>query len=121
MLLYPLINQLYKDILERADKISKETKKVFSLSRVLLTLIFYFFIGIPNPENSKAVRRKEIGSIIGISRTPCCKTLRNELNKLTVDDFPEYLNQELRRRYISLVFQPQPLQIFDFLINYHIL
>jgi hypothetical protein len=113
MLLYPLVNQLYKGILEEADKISKDTKKVFSMSKILLTLIFYFIIGIPNPENSKIVRRRDVGSIIGIPRTPCCKTLRNELNKLTVDDFPEYLNQELRRRYISLEYVELGIIYFD--------
>jgi hypothetical protein len=113
MLLYPLINQLYEGIFEKADKINTSIKKVFTLPKIILTLIFYFFVGIQNPENSKAVRRKDFGAIIGISKTPCCKTLRAELSSLTLDKFPEYLNQELRRRYIRLGYVELGVIYFD--------
>ena len=83
---------MFDNILNEAKKIEQKSNKnnrlTFGLKKIILTLIFYVFTGISNPEASKSLRRKEFGVLIGESAAPCCKTLRTGLNMLTVDDFP---------------------------------
>ena len=106
MLYYPLMCEMYDNIFNEAEKAEQKSNKnnrlTFGLRKILLTLIFYVFLGISNPETSKSLRRKEFGVLIGESTAPCCKTLRTGLNMLTVDDFPSYINRELKRQYVKL-------------------
>ena len=103
MLYYPLINEMYHSIFKKAEKIKPaEGKKRFGLKQIIVTLLFYVLCGIASPEESKLVRRKEFGVLIGEPSAPCCKTLRNGLDMLITDDFPKYIMGELPRQYVKL-------------------
>jgi len=103
MLYYPLINEMYHSIFKKAEKIKPaEGKKRFGLKQIIVTLLFYVLCGIASPEESKLIRRKEFGVLIGEPSAPCCKTLRNGLNMLTLESFPKYIMGELPRQYVKL-------------------
>ena len=103
MLYYPLINEMFDNILKKAESIEKDvSKKIFGLKQIIMTLLFYVLCGITNPERSKSIRRKEFGVLIGKTASPCCKTLRAVLDMLTVEGFPEYIMGELPRQYVRL-------------------
>lgn len=106
MVFHPLISEMYENILVQTSdveqKINGASSKIFKLRQILLTLLLYVFTGISSPEMGKTVCRKEFGVLIGERSSPCCKTLRKGLNMLTVDDFPEYFNRELKRQYVKL-------------------
>ena len=106
MVLHPLISEMYENILEKAGDVEQKnngsSSKIYKLRQILLTLLLYVFTGISSPEMGKTVFRKEFGVLIGESSSPCCKTLRKGLNMLTVNDFPEYFNRELKRQYVKL-------------------
>jgi len=106
MVFHPLISEMYENILVKTSdveqKINGAYSKIFKLRQILLTLLMYVFTGISSPEMGKTICRKEFGVLIGERSSPCCKTLRKGLNMLTVDDFPEYFNRELKRQYVKL-------------------
>lgn len=106
MVFHPLISEMYENILEQTNAIEQKTNgassKIFKLRQIILTLLMYVLVGISSPEMGKTIRRKDFGVLIGERSSPCCKTLRKGLNMLTVDDFPEYFNRELKRQYVKL-------------------
>ena len=106
LVFHPLIFEMYENILVQTSdveqKVNGASSKTFKLRQILLTLLMYVFTGISSPEMGKTVCRKEFGVLIGEKSSPCCKTLRKGLNMLTVDDFPEYFNRELKRQYVKL-------------------
>ena len=106
MLFYPFINELYSSILDKADTISDNDAncfdKIFRLREIILTFMLYVFMGIPNIEQGKILKRSELGVLIGKRQFPCCKTMRTGLNMLTCDNFPDYFNHELTLKYVKL-------------------
>ena len=122
-LYYPLISEMYPDILKKADEIEDKagvSSKAFGLREIILTLIFYVFTGITNPEAGKSLRRNEFGILIGESASPCCRTLMKGLNMLTVDGFPSYMNRQLTRQYVRLKYvELGVLHVDGHFIPYH--
>jgi len=106
MLYMPLVNEMYQNILPETEKmdnqLSSTQSRIFGLKQILLTLIFYVFIGISCPEQGKVLRRKDFGVLIGEKQSPCCRTLRTGLNMLTVEGFPQYIGNELTQQYVKL-------------------
>lgn len=103
---YPFVQQIYGSILEQADKftITNEAhpQKKYTLSKIILTLIFYIFTHVFNPEISKGIRRKEYGILLGTDSSPCCKTFREGINLLSDIKFSTYMMKETVKNNIKL-------------------
>jgi hypothetical protein len=103
---YPFVQQIYGSILSEADKFKIETEehpqKKYTLSKIILTLIFYILTQVFNPEISKGIRRKMYGILIGANSSPCCRTFREGINLLSDIDFSNYMIKETTKNNIKL-------------------
>ena len=103
---YPLVEEVYGTILSEADKFNilneEHLQKRYTLSKIILTMIFYIFTHVFNPEISKGIRRKEYGILMGTNSSPCCRTFREGIKLLSDIDFSTYLRKEITRNNIKL-------------------
>lgn len=105
LLCLPFANSLLAPIFTYVQ--ARETEfhsdqKRWRIGQFLRALVFYFLLGIPNIEQTKALHHQEIGVIFRCSRGPSCRTLRRDLAQLTAADLPSVLRRELALQLIRL-------------------
>lgn len=119
MVFYAFANEVYNGIIDMVDAVQKpilsnlKALHVVSLRNIFLSVLFAIFLGVYTMEENKRLDRRAFGAILGMKRSPCCKTIRTGLNLMTNNHFPSAFSEEMKKRYVKLGYVKLGIMYFD--------
>ncbi len=99
-LYYPALAALgLVDVFQKAYQ--RLVSRRYGLRRLVLTLFFLWAMGFPSLESLKGAQRRDLGCLIGASRSPVLKTVRRKLQELAEQKQGHRVVMEMAHRYVD--------------------